>query len=431
MFLTEGDSFKRQETTFVLLNLFVLAALLLIHTVFEFHYGAPPRLLMAVLAAAFLGYVVELIWIQGLTPPFSPQTMLVLTWGPISGSLVVSFVLASLAFRQDTQYFALMIVPILQAAFRLSLRATCAVVCCAVGLTFFWVWAYFRMHPPVDISEYYEAATISLMFAVLGPLVWLLVNDLRKREANLAQAIEELEQAERRLMMEEKLAAVGRLSTAIAHEIRNPVAMISSALATAFREELNQDERKEMFQIAAAEASRLEKLTSDFLCYARPRPLTRQPTDIRAFIEYVASVCRLKASECAIKIRLEGDEHLEADIDIGQMQQALVNIVMNAIESSHPGTSISIRAVYDHGWARIDVENRGGPIPANAVDLLFEPFFTTKPKGTGLGLAIARNIVRAQGGDLILATNEKDVIRFSITAPLALKRTTEEEPSRV
>ena len=140
-----------------------------------------------------------------------------------------------------------------------------AVVATSTILEFFWVWSYFRLHPPPDINEYVEAGTISLIYAIVGILVWKLVNHLRSKQADLAASVLALETARERLLIEEKLAAVGRFSSAIAHEIRNPVAMISSALATALNTNLGSGEREQMFEIAAKEASRLEKLTGDFL----------------------------------------------------------------------------------------------------------------------------------------------------------------------
>ncbi len=409
-------SFKRQESTFIVLNLFVLAILILIHTLFSSFFGIPPRLLLIVLAAGFLINVLELIWIQG-APALSATGMVILTWSMIALNMVLAFVLASLSYRQDTQYFALLVPPILQAAFRFSFWATSAVVSGSIALDFFWVWNYFRSHPPAQVNEYMEAGTISLIYAIVGILVWTLVNHLRSKEADLAASLVKLEQAKEQLLIEEKLAAVGRFSSAIAHEIRNPVAMISSALATAFNNSLDSSERDEMFEIAAKEAARLEKLTTDFLVYARPRPPAKQPGDVAESIGYVADICRPRATERALTIVADAPEGLRARIDSGQVQQALLNLLMNAIEASVSDGVVLLRGKRDNGLIRIEIENANGPIPREAVDRVFEPFFTTKPSGTGLGLAIAHNIVRSHGGDLVLSRNQADSVQFSITLP--------------
>jgi signal transduction histidine kinase len=410
-------SFKRQESTFIVLNLFVLAALLLIHTLFSSFFGSPPRLLVVVLAAGFLINVIELIWVQG-AKVLSASGIVFLTWSTIALNMALAFVLASLSYRQDTQYFALMVAPILQAAFRLSFGATIAVVAGSTTLDFFWVWNYFRSHPPAQLNEYMEAATISLIYAIVGVLVWTLVNHLRSKQADLTTSLVELEQAKERLLIEEKLAAVGRLSSAIAHEIRNPVAMISSALATAFSNDtLGSTERQEMFEIAAKEASRLEKLTTDFLAYARPRPPAKQPGDVAESIAYVADLCRPHAIEKTVTIQAEAPDGLHANIDEGQIQQALLNLVMNAIEASPSGGVVFLRGKRGNGFIRVEVENANGPIPREAADRIFEPFFTTKPAGTGLGLAIARNIAHGHDGKLVLSRNQPGSVLFTLSLP--------------
>ena len=196
-------SFQRQESTFVFLNLLVLAALLLIHTLFSSFFGRPPRLLVVVLAAGFLINVIELIWVQG-AKLLSETGIVALTWFTIALNMALAFVLASLSYRQDTQYFALLVAPILQAACRFSLVPTIAVVSASTTLIFFWVWNYFRLHPPSQLNEYMEAGTVSLIYAIVGILVWTLVNHLRLKQADLTTSLVELEQARERLLIEEK-----------------------------------------------------------------------------------------------------------------------------------------------------------------------------------------------------------------------------------
>ena len=253
----------------------------------------------------------------------------------------------------------------------------------------------------------------------MGLLVWVLVNHLRTKQADLGRNLVELEESRAKLLIEEKLAAVGRLSSAVAHEIRNPVAMISSALATASNLGPNSLESREMFDIASKEALRLERLTTDFLTYARPRPLVKEHGDIVHSIAYIADVCRAHAAEKAVAVRSEGKEGIWADVDGDQLRQALLNLAMNAIDASPPDATIILRAKHDRNRIRIDVENIGEPIPPNAVQRMFEPFFTTKPTGTGLGLAIARGIALSHGGDLILSRNEPGLVQFSILLPAA------------
>ena len=341
-----------------------------------------------------------------------------LTWTMIAINLAVAFGVASYSYKQDVQDLALMLPPIFQAAFRLSLPATVVTVAVSDGLIFFWVWNYFRVHPPVDPNEYIGAGTIALIYAVTGLLVWALVNHLRQKQFALMRSLAELEKTEGKLRAEEKLAAVGRFSSAIAHEIRNPVAMISSALAMAENHDPGSPQSREMHEIATREAARLEKMTTDFLAYARPRSPERVHSDVAATVGYIADILRPRAAESGINVHCECGEALWAEIDAGQLQQALLNVAMNAVEASRRGETVTLRGCLDSENVLIDIENANGPIPAATAACIFEPFFTTKPSGTGLGLAIARNIVLAHGGELVLAENRVDLVRFALRIPL-------------
>ena len=418
---SDAESFKRQEALFVILNLFVLAVLLLTHSVFSSYWGSPPVDLIVVLAIGFFLNVCELIWVQTRPGGLSPMAITVLTWGAIVMNMLLAFILAALSDRQDLEYFALLVVPVLESAFRLPWYATVVVVSVAGSLDFFWVWWYFESHPPVVIGEYFEAGTISLIYVVMGLLVWLLVNNLRQGQQKLRQSLDELVQTKRRLSSEEKLAAIGRLSSGIAHEVRNPVAMISSSLESVLHDDLDDPARREMLGIAARESSRLEKLTSDFLAYARPDNLERQACELLEILEYVAAVCRPHAARESVTISVSAPAGVTVMVDPERVQQALLNLLKNAMEASTRGGAVCITGSGNGDEVRIDIENGNGPIAGNVVDLLFEPFFSTKPNGTGLGLAISRKIARAHEGDVMLAANDVHLVRFSITLPVGYR----------
>ncbi len=334
-----------------------------------------------------------------------------LTLFSIASNSVLVGVLSILTWGQDTQYYVLMIVPVIQAAISLDVCGTLIVTLVSVFLTFLGAF-------PLDADEWAEAGAGSLIYTLVGVVVWLLVNNLRDRESRLRQNIEELARTRERLMAEEKLAAVGRLASAIAHEIRNPVAIISSSLLTAVRNGHRNSERDKLFEIAASEAARLERLTSDFLAYARARELRVDRANMADTLEYVAQIARAHPAASGIEIAVEGGANMETDFDVFQLQQALLNMVMNAVEACQAGGQVRLRAEADGcGTLRIDVINPSEPIAAETITRMFEPFFTTKPDGTGLGLAIARNIARAHGGDLVLSSNQPGQVCFSIQIP--------------
>jgi signal transduction histidine kinase len=416
---SHGGSFGFQQSIFAVLNLIVLASLLLIHTLFANHFGAPSATLIILLAAAFLVRLAELAWAQGSSRAPSSNVIAGITLMSIASNLALAFVLATLADRPDHQYFVLLAMPIIEAAFRFPLPATIATIVAADLLNCIWLLNYDRRHGPVNVSEYFEAGTVDMIYAIVGLLVWFLVTDLRNKETSLARNLAELETTRERLLQEEKLAAVGRLSSAIAHEIRNPVAMISSSLAMAVKSECDPQERDEMFEIAAKEASRLDRFTNDFLSYAKPRAPEKILQSVGDQLLYVADICRARARERKVEIEVIRHRDITAEFDSAQVQQVLLNLVLNAIDATPAQGRVRLSAVEDQPGSFITmvVENTGEPMPAEIAMRLFEPFFTTKPAGTGLGLAIARNIAIAHGGELQLTGNCPDQIQFSLTLP--------------
>jgi two-component system, NtrC family, sensor histidine kinase HydH len=423
MFLAaDFDSFKQQETTFVILNLFILTTLLLVHTLFASYWGFPSASLIAILAGALFALGVEHFWLAVRSTPLALSGMTLLTWASICFNILLAILLGAVTNREDTQYFVIMVVPILVAAFRLTLPVTLGVVAVVDSINFFWVWHFAQHEPRTPVNEYDEAGTVSLIYIVVGVLVWSLVNHLHQKEARLSASLADLERARERLLQEEKLAAVGRLASSIAHEIRNPVSAIVSALSTARRKTLVASEREEMFEIAAKESGRLERLTTDFLAYARPRSPQKTSSSLDDTLGYVADACRPRGNERGVSIHAHSSGGFMAEIDAGYVQQALVDLVMNAVEASPPEGRVDLRAGKNiDGAAQIEVENSGPCIPPASVARIFEPFFTTKAQGTGLGLAIARNIARAHGGDLVLSANEPGRVCFTLTFPAAQK----------
>jgi len=419
---SDFDSFRQQESIFIILNLFILAGLQLFHTLFSSYWGFPSATLIAILTAALFAQGTELFWLLGRSRPLGLRGMTLLTWYSIFFNIFLAGLLQNATNRQNAQYFVIMIIPILVAAFRLDLLPTLVVVTVVDCINFLWVWHYARYLQGTPVSEYMEAGTISLMDTVVGILVWFLVKNLRQKELRLSESLADLHRTEERLVHEERLAAVGRLSSAIAHEVRNPVSAIVSALATAREGAMSAAEREEMFGIAVHESRRLERLTTDFLAYARPRSPQKSSSSLDDTLGYVADSCRPRASESAVSIQAHSSG-LVAEFDANDIQQALVNLVLNAVEASLPRGVVELRASANgEGGVRIEVENAGPSIPPASVARIFEPFFTTKPQGTGLGLAIARNIARAHGGDLILSANEPGRVCFALTIPLAQEK---------
>ncbi len=408
------ESSRRQELLFAVLNQILIGALLALQAFSRFVRGRPTALVIAILAAGLAVESIHVAWLHYRRPESVPApTGKAFTYWSIFFNSGLALLLTSLTIRGDTAYYALMLLPVLEAAFRWDFAGMIAVVMLADLVSFMGAYG-------LKFGEYIEAGAMSVIYTVMGMLVWLLVSNLRERERKFARNLEELEHTRHQLLSEEKLAAVGRLSRALAHEIRNPVAMISSSLATAMRAGQDESERTEMFAIAAKEVARLERLTTDFLVYARPRPPQTARADLADLLNYTATVARAHAAKKGVAIDVAAQKNLAAEFDPSQIQQALLNLLINAVEACGRGDAVGLTAERNRGKnsIRIDVTDSAQPIPEESVNRIFEPLFTTKQGGNGLGLAIARNIVRAHGGEIMLRANQQGKVCFSIELPI-------------
>jgi signal transduction histidine kinase len=395
--------------------MFVLAILLLLHSLFSTLLGEPSKAVILLLGVAFSLKVMEIIWLQGMSQGITEEAAKTETAISVVGIFVLSALLALLTNRDDSPYFVLLAIPILQSAYHFELGPTIATVAAAVGMIFAWSEHYFSVHPPARLGEYLEAGMISVIYCLMGPLVWYLVNQVKRKESKLYQKMAELESTREKLLAEEKLAAIGRLASGIAHEIRNPVAMIASSLATAAHPASNSVEREEMLAIATHEAKRLENLTGDFLTYARPTRPERSLISVDDILRHIVDVTKMRATDKSIEVNGSFDGGNDVEVDPSQLEGALLNLSLNALDATPPGGTIELRSQVKGDVLSIEVENSGLKIPDEHLHRVFEPFFTTKPGGTGLGLAIARGVAIAHGGDLWISSNRDGGVIFTMT----------------
>lgn len=411
----EAQTFRRQQIAFCVLTLFVLAVLLLIHVLFESLLGEPSEAVLVLLGFSFSMKVLECFWLQGKRDGIPESVAQFESAISIVGVFILAGLLALLTDREEAPYFVLLAVAILQCAYHFGLLPTVFTIGAAIAVMFGWLNHFYARHPPARPTEILEFGMISVIFCLMGLLVWYLVNQLKMKQSRLFRKRAELDAAKERLRSEEKLAAIGRLASGIAHEIRNPVAMISSSLATANDPDSGSPEREEMFAIAAREAKRLEHLTTDFLTYARPSQPQRSSIPAGEILSHIADVTRMRASGRSIDVKCTSKEEVTVEVDTTQVEGALLNLCLNAIDATPERGKIELRMRVLKDILCIDVENSGKQISELHLARIFEPFFTTKPAGTGLGLAIAKGVAVAHGGDLWVSNNQDGVVIFTMT----------------
>jgi signal transduction histidine kinase len=398
------------------MNLFVLCALFLIHLAFASDTGPMSPIVFYLITCRFLLLIGEILFLSTVTG--AHRQVVIYIWCSTLFNLLFGFYLSYAATLHDSHYHVLMLIPIVAAALYLPLVGLVFAVLAATGLTYLSLFLFYRSHPPTDLGEYFEATTIALIYVLAGAVVWLLVRRLEEKQRQLADHYEQLQIARNRLLEEEKLAAIGRLSSAIAHEIRNPVTVIASALESAARGSGSGDEKQAILELASREATRLTVLTEEFLTYARSRPPERSRLSASDLLNYSVSLVQPHSQKLGIEVVLHPPVNdCILSVDQFQFQQIMQNVLLNALDASPPGNQVVIDTRID-GQLKIAVRNAGNPISGELAVRIFEPFFTTKPHGTGLGLAIARKLATAHGGTLELLSNEPDHICFEIGLPV-------------
>ncbi len=219
------------------------------------------------------------------------------------------------------------------------------------------------------------------------------------------------------LRREDRLRALGRLAAGFAHEIRNPLNSIRLTVQLLERRLDTNSIRREDLRTVQIEVDRLSVLLNDLLDLQRSRQPRLELQAISPVVEHCVSLVEQQAKMQNVTIRLEEtNEHAAGFFDSQQLTQAIVNLLLNVLEVSENGGTVTLRTCLKNGLAQIEVQDQGPGLRTEQQEHLFEPFYTTKPAGSGLGLAVSRELMRSQGGDLLYLASETGA-RFIVEVP--------------
>jgi signal transduction histidine kinase len=230
-------------------------------------------------------------------------------------------------------------------------------------------------------------------------------DDARLLASTFNTLTDSISRFQREMSQRERLTSLGRLSTVIAHEVRNPLMIIKASLHTLGQANVDATTAKDALRDIDGEVTRLNQVVNEVLDFARPIRFDLTRADINALCRDAAAAAR--ASGPGPDVTLDLDDSLGAvTTDAERLRMALVNLMVNARHAVNGKTSAPVVCASRLKGRRIAIEiaDRGAGIPADALAQIFDPYFTTKRGGTGLGLPIAKNIIEGLGGTIAVSS---------------------------
>jgi signal transduction histidine kinase len=267
-----------------------------------------------------------------------------------------------------------------------------------------------RLDHPVQASSRDEIGELARAFGRMTENLRQSRTDMIRLNSELEAKVSQLEQTQAQLVQSEKLASIGQMSAAVAHGLRNPLASLR-AVAQLVQRHPNAPSSAEQLKAIVEEVDRLDRRISHLLSFSRPAPFHPLKESVPRLVEGLLPAFAELLRERGVELQLELPSLLpEVRVDPMQLEQALVEIVSNALDAMPHGgrlrVSASLKEINPGGPTEVVIEivDTGPGIPDQVLPSVCEPFFTTRQEGTGLGLAIAKRYVEQNGGTLEIVT---------------------------
>jgi signal transduction histidine kinase len=333
-------------------------------------------------------------------------------------------------------YQRLYYIPIILAAFWFGLRGG---IVCAIAVSIVYaphILFQWGGHLTMEMEKYLEI----VLYNVVGGITGFLSQKGEARRRELQRTAQGLEDSYRKLQAQadkiiemegelrkaERLSAIGELSAVLAHEIRNPLGSIKGT-AEILKDDFRPGDRKyEFLEILVKESERLNRVVEDFLRLARPQRAAMVDCNVMEELNNVITLVSAEARKRNVRLELKPARLPQMDGDPEKLRQAFLNIILNGLQATKPGGSVTITVSHNEakqngpGWIDLSFSDTGHGIDADMLERIFEPFYTSKEGGTGLGLAITRKIVESHGGHIEVKSRSGEGTDFRIRLPLKL-----------
>ena len=241
----------------------------------------------------------------------------------------------------------------------------------------------------------------------------------------MIEGLEHKRELEERLNQTERAAVIGRLTQAVAHEIRNPLNVINLSIDQVASRYAPEDEarREKLTRLLSTikdEIARLNRLLSDLLNYGRPARLAVETIDMRELVSETLALVKPQADEQRVEVTVESDGTAVAvQGDRERLKSCLSNIAINALQAMPGGGCLSARVGSSNGQVVIDIKDSGVGISEEGLGKVFEPYYSTKKSGFGLGLAVTKTIIEQHMGTIEVESDSGHGTRFTVRLPAA------------
>jgi signal transduction histidine kinase len=242
--------------------------------------------------------------------------------------------------------------------------------------------------------------------------------------------LESMMQLGQELEISRRLAAIGRLTAGVGHEVKNPInamvvhlELLRSKLAGAGQDPFGGAQRH--VDILTGEMQRLDRVVQTLADFSRPMELKLREHDLRQVVNAVVDLTAAEMQENGVLVGLSApEEPLMIRVDAELVRQALLNLLLNGMQAMPQGGNLSVTLRRDHQFAVVEVTDEGEGIPPEILPRIFELYFTTKPKGSGIGLAMTYRILQMHGGALDVRSNATPLASdrgttFTLRLPMA------------